>query len=266
MEASFPMSFERWEKKARPVDLSASRITFLSDAHLGATIRSAQPRDDALRSFLEELPEKTDRIVFLGDMFDFWIEYDGWIRPELRPFVHVLEALSYAGVRLDYVPGNHDFSIESVLKKTCNVTIHPPCIEFRLFGKRFFASHGDRLTDTGCHHRILRRILWHPANLRLYKRLPRSSAIRLALWFSALSRNSKDCATQIHSSDAMRRIGLSLLQSGYDGVVLAHTHMADTTQWNGGQYCNTGQWLHRYTYVTLDRQGLMLHEFFPHPK
>ncbi|MEW6258447.1 MAG: hypothetical protein AB1547_00920, partial [Thermodesulfobacteriota bacterium] len=68
------MSFEHWEKQARLVDLSASRITFLSDAHLGATIRSAQPRDDALRSFLEELPEKTDRIVFLGDMFDFWIE------------------------------------------------------------------------------------------------------------------------------------------------------------------------------------------------
>ena len=264
MEASSLMSFERWEKKVQPVDLAASRITFLSDAHLGATIRGAQLREDALRSFFEDLPEKTDRIVFLGDMFDFWIEYDGWIRPELRFFVHALEVLFHTGIRLDYVPGNHDFSVEAALKRTCNVTIHPPCIEFRLFGKRFFASHGDRLTDTARHHRILRRMLWHPGNLRLYKRLSRSTAIRLALWFSALSRNAKDDATQVRSSKIMREIGLSLLRNGYDGVILAHTHKADTLRWNGRQYCNTGQWLHRYTYVTLDRNGLMLHEFHPH--
>ncbi len=258
------MSFERWEKKARPVDLSASRITFLSDAHLGASIQGAQLREEALRSFLGRLPGKTDRIVFLGDMFDFWIEYDGWIRPELRPFLQVLQTLSHAGIRLDYVPGNHDFSIESELKRTCNVTIHPPCIEFSLFGKRFFASHGDRLTDTGAHHRILRHILWHPGNLRLYKRLPRTSAIRLALWFSALSRNAKKNGTQMRSAKTMRNIGLSLLRSGYDGVILAHTHMPDAARCNGGQFCNTGQWLRRYTYVTLDRHGLMLHEFFPY--
>lgn len=258
------MSFERWEKMVQPVDLAASRITFLSDAHLGATIRGAELREDAFRSFLEDLPGKTDRIVFLGDMFDFWIEYDGWIRPELRFFVQALKNLSRAEILLDYVPGNHDFSIEAELKRICKVTIHPPCIEFRLFGKRFFASHGDRLADTAWHHRILRHILWHRRNLRLYKRLPRSTAIRLALWFSSLSRNSKDDAILMRSSDTMRHIGLSLLRSGYDGAILAHTHKPDAARWNGRQYCNTGQWLCRYTYVTLDRGGLMLHEFLPH--
>uniref|UniRef100_A0A7C4RSR8 Calcineurin-like phosphoesterase domain-containing protein n=1 Tax=Desulfatirhabdium butyrativorans TaxID=340467 RepID=A0A7C4RSR8_9BACT len=68
----------------------------------------------------------------------------------------------------------------------------------------------------------------------------------------------------MRSSKIMREIGLSLLRNGYDGVILAHTHKADTVRWNGRQYCNTGQWLHRYTYVTLDRNGLMLHEFHPH--
>jgi UDP-2,3-diacylglucosamine hydrolase len=241
--------------------MKRERFVFLSDAHLGANIAGAQHRDKVLLNFLCSLVGKVDRVFFLGDMFDFWIEYGQWIRPEYRAFVNTLKYLSQAGIVLDYVPGNHDFSLGHVLFQQTGMKRHPPCAEILLGNRRLLISHGDRLCNRDWLHRFIRLILWNPSCHQCWKIIPREIGIRIALFVSALSRLLHHTNRNRKSKEKMGRIGTALMNCGYDLVILGHSHFPDMMTFNDKQYCNTGQWIHTYTYVILDEGKLYLKEY-----
>lgn len=241
--------------------MKSERFVFLSDAHLGAKISGAQHRNRVLLNFLCSLVGKADRIFFLGDMFDFWMEYGQWIRPEYSAFVYTLKYLSKAGIILDYVPGNHDFSLGHVLFEETGMKLHPPCAEISLGNKRLFISHGDRLCDRDRFHHFIRLMLWNPFCHQCWKIIPREIGIRIALFVSAFSRLLHHTNLNRKSKEKMRRIGTALIDCGYDLVILGHSHFPDMMTIGDKQYCNTGQWIFYYTYVILDEGKLYLKEY-----
>lgn len=241
--------------------MKSDRFVFLSDAHLGADISGAQHRDKVLQNFLCSLVGRVDRVFFLGDMFDFWIEYGQWIRPEFREFVNTLKYLSHAGIVLDYVPGNHDFSLGQALFHETGMRLHPPYAEISLGNRKLFISHGDRLCNRGWLHRYIRLILWNPFCHQCWKIIPRKIGIRIALFVSAFSRLLHHTNRNRKSKDKMGRLGTSLLDCGYDLVILGHSHFPDMITIDDKQYCNTGQWLYTYTYVILDEGKLYLKDY-----
>lgn len=243
--------------------MKGNRYVFLSDAHLGTTIPGAQLRDRFLNAFLHSLVGKVDRIFFLGDMFDFWIEYDQWIRPEFHSFVETLKDLASSGIILDYIPGNHDFSLGPFLFQETGMLLHPHCVEMSLANKRLFLAHGDRLSSQGPATRFIRSALWNASCHKCYKFIPRQAGIKIALFFSAVSRLLHQTGLIHNSRERLRKIGIDLMNSGYDMVILGHSHFPEIITRGGRQYCNTGQWIYRHTYVTFDKSGLVLREYAP---
>ena len=49
-------------------------LYFITDAHLGAGADSIE-REKQLCRLLDEIAPKAHKVVFLGDMFDFWFTY-----------------------------------------------------------------------------------------------------------------------------------------------------------------------------------------------
>ena len=90
--------------------MSKNKIYFISDAHLGAPKSNRPPhiQEDALIDFLQCIREDAEALYIVGDLFDFWFEYHSVIPAHGARVVFELYNLIQSGVRVIYIPGNHD--------------------------------------------------------------------------------------------------------------------------------------------------------------
>jgi len=72
----------------------------------------------------EKVKVDGDRLVILGDLFDFWFEYKHAIPKDHHEVLFLLRDLVKHGIRVDYVSGNHDFWMDDYFEKQIGVTLH----------------------------------------------------------------------------------------------------------------------------------------------
>ena len=114
-----------------------SRCLFLSDLHLGA--RGARP--DKILEFLRG--HEAETIFLVGDIFDIWNSRPVW-GPEHDRIVALLLDRARAGVRIVYLPGNHDpveHSIDSSWAGLIEITDR--MLHTAADGRRYLVVHGD---------------------------------------------------------------------------------------------------------------------------
>ncbi|HFE51918.1 MAG TPA: UDP-2,3-diacylglucosamine diphosphatase [Bacteroidetes bacterium] len=233
---------------ARP----AERVFFISDAHLGAADpeREAHKTEHLIR-FLDHLDPAADRLIIVGDLFDFWFEYRYVIPSRYFRVLSRLQLLVERGMRVDYVPGNHDFWVRDFLPTTLGVQVHRPSLDARLLGRRLFVLHGDGLRRDDYGYRFLKKVLQNPINIALFRWLHPDIAYGLAHFFAELSRKQKgEPYQEVDDSDYIE-FGQQKLREGYDVVVLAHTHKARLLKLESGVFLNPGEWLEGYTFGEL---------------
>ena len=114
----------------------------ISDVHL---VGRNDPTQDALVALLDGLD--TPELVILGDLFHFWWGFPGVIDVEFTPTVAALHRLARRGVRLRFVPGNHDFAIGETLRGMLGLEVAPR-LDLTLGGRRFVLVHGDEADTT----------------------------------------------------------------------------------------------------------------------
>ena len=120
------------------------RTLFLSDIHLG--FRHARVRE--LNEFLQQVD--TERIVLVGDIVDalslarraFWTA-------EHTLAVRTLLARQRAGVRLVYIPGNHDASLAMLAQMLQGqFEVHREWVHRTARGERLLVLHGDQFAPS----------------------------------------------------------------------------------------------------------------------
>ena len=79
----------------------------MADAHLKGL---SDPEQKVVTSFFNSL-SGIDRLVILGDLFDFWADSNKVALREYKPVLDSLKALVDRGVALTYIEGNHDFNM-----------------------------------------------------------------------------------------------------------------------------------------------------------
>jgi UDP-2,3-diacylglucosamine hydrolase len=62
---------------------------FISDAHL---CEHEQDRQEILIRFLDEKRDQMEALVILGDLFDFWFGFRGYVDPAYRPLCDTLRS------------------------------------------------------------------------------------------------------------------------------------------------------------------------------
>ncbi len=236
---------------------------FISDAHLGSDIPGCGDREEVLLSFLREIAPRAEYLFIVGDLFDFWIEYRRAIRPDYFRILAELHRLSRSGTKIHYCMGNHDFAIGHFIEDTIGITIYPDGFQGELQGKRLYVTHGDELRCSDRSNLFLRRLLRNPVLQFCYKVLHPNIGVPLGELFSRLSRKH----LQIHASEEIleeyRRAAGRLLDTGYDIFIAGHTHLPELRYLVNGIYCNTGNWISRYSFAMLEDGEIGLWRYLP---
>ena len=95
----------------------AENIIFFSDAHLGnQPYRFEKEREEVLISFIQQIAKKTKNIFILGDLFDFWFEYNSSIYKRYIRILSELMNFTDNNIKVHYLVGNHDFWMKNLFK------------------------------------------------------------------------------------------------------------------------------------------------------
>jgi len=221
---------------------TTARTLFLSDLHLG--FRHARVRE--LNEFLAGV--EAERIVLVGDIVDalslarraFWTAAHTQV-------LRTLLARQRAGVRLVYIPGNHDASLAMLAQMLQGqFEVHREWVHRTARGERLLVMHGDQLDpDMPC-PRWLSRVgdVLHGMTVMLNHRV-NNLRRRVGLPYWPLTEALKlGIGTSRRYIEQFERLAAEYARvRGYDGVVCGHIHRANLTRLGGTLYGNTGDWV-----------------------
>ncbi len=225
---------------------------FVSDAH----IRTDQS-DRARRfiRFLNDMKHSFTDLYILGDLFEFWFEYDVVVPKNYFRVLATLHTLIQEGKTLHYVLGNHEVMIgDFLLNFGFRLYHHETVLE--IDGRQVLIDHGHRV-DQRLWSAFWTELLNSPVNRALYRFLHPDIGVFMAQGIAHLSRRQKRSAVirSILENYARRR----LREPDVDIVLLAHSHQPVIQEpWPGKFYVNTGDWINHFSYAVIDRGKVSL--------
>jgi UDP-2,3-diacylglucosamine hydrolase len=230
-------------------------IFFISDAHLGSGENSDKQTEKELLDFFHYVKRQADELYIVGDLFDFWFEYRSVVPRHYFNILSALKSLVANGINIGFITGNHDFWVDDFFRKDLGICIYKNPLKLEIDGHMLYLAHGDGLAKKDTGYRLLKRVLRHPLNIRLYRLLHPDIAFRLAHFFSRTSRNYKELKDV---DEEYIQYARSLFHEGFDFVILAHTHRPQIYREGKQTYINTGDWLNHFTYAKLEKGHLSL--------
>ncbi len=218
-------------------------VYFFSDVHLGLGSReNERSREQLLLRFFEAIAPDCERLVIVGDLFDYWFEYSTVTPKYYFRILAALASFRERGVSIDYLMGNHDFGHQDFFEKELDIPIHHTDISLTLGDKKFYIAHGDgkAYNDTG--YLILRAILRNKISIKLFQWIHPDIGIWLASGSSHASRTYTD-EKNYSKRDGLQDFAEKKISEGYDYVIMGHRHHAMVKDFEGGTYINLGHWL-----------------------
>ncbi len=222
------------------------RAIFISDIHLGTKGCKA----DFLLDFLKHC--ESEHLFLVGDIVDGWRLKRSWYWPQAHnDVVQKLLRKARKGVKVVYVPGNHD----EPFRDYCGVhfggvEVLPDAIYETPEGKRYLITHGDAFDGIVRYHR------W----LALLGDWAYGTALTVNTWVNRIRRRlgfsywSLSAYLKLKVKNAVQFIGdferavaEEARRRGVDGVICGHIHHAEMRDIDGVLYMNDGDWVESCT-------------------
>jgi len=226
------------------------KVYFIADAHLGATcVPQTRENEKHLVAWLDSVKESASAIYMLGDMFDFWFEYEYVVPAGFTRFLGKLSELSDAGVELHFYTGNHDIWTFNYLEKEIGVKMHRKEDVMEIMGKKFFLAHGDGLGDPSIKFKILRTFFHSHICQRLFALLHPHIAMSIGLYWSGKSRKKKENKFSFYFGEDKEH--LVQFAKKYDGesvdyFIFGHRHIMLDKTFDGRRVVILGDWINQY--------------------
>ncbi len=238
------------------------RALFLADAHL---CKPSDPNYRTLLTFLDEQCGKTDLLILLGDIFEFWIGKESVVDDYL-PLIETFERMYQQGTRLIYVEGNHDFHLGPVFTRRLNCQVLPDGGTIDLDGKKIFLSHGDLANPEDTGYRRLRKLLRSSLIRSLIRILPNSLLMTIANRAGYESRRSAgDKSSRWPAREILKPYAETILASGHQAVVTGHYHQPFHEKLGDGELIALGDWITQYSYAVYEDHAFTLCSYKPKP-
>lgn len=232
------------------MDLPGYNTLILSDLHLGAETSHAREATRVLKE------NRFERLILLGDIFadlnfarltkDHW-KFLGYIRKLSNP---------KRDIEVVWVEGNHDHGLTNVMSHLVGVPVYLH-YAWKYGGLRHVAIHGHQFDGFHVNNVRLSR-LGSSLYLKLQKLDFKSKPIVRLMdrldtrWLRMSSKVSAGALRYARLHDAER-------------IFCGHTHEALHVEEDGIHYYNSGGWVDsRLTYLSVDEQGVQIHEFNQH--
>ncbi len=160
---------------------------FVSDVHLGLQVSDPAGRERRFVSFLKGLPEDTDALYLMGDIWDFWYEYRDVVPKGYVRVLAALQDLMDRGVKVFFFQGNHDVWTYSYFEELGMKRLVQPYVT-EIGGRRFCLGHGDGLGPVPSGYRFLRGVFHNRVLQFLFSTLHPWIAFRLGNGWSRHNR------------------------------------------------------------------------------
>ena len=238
------------KRKLRP------RTVWISDMHLGTSGCNAE----LLLDFLKSVQPET--LYLVGDIIDGWRLKRGWYWPPLHnDIVRRVLKLAHKGVRVVYVPGNHDEALRDFTGLNFGgVEVVPEAIHVTADGRRLLVLHGDEFDGVVLYARWLAFLGDRAYALLLHANVAFNAVRRrfgLPYWsLSAhIKKKVKNAVAFISSFE--EAVAHAARDRGVDGVVCGHIHSAEIREFGGVTYYNDGDWVESCTALVEHPDGTM---------
>lgn len=130
---------------------------FVSDVHLGLQVKDPADRERRFVDFLLSLPENTEALYMLGDIWDFWYEYRDVVPKGYVRVFAALQSLMDRGVRVYFFQGNHDVWTYGYFEELGMIRLEQPYL-VDIGDETFCLGHGDGLGPVPAGYRFLRGV------------------------------------------------------------------------------------------------------------
>lgn len=241
------------------------KTLLFSDVHLKVA-EAERPHREAFAAFLRRFsPDEFDRVICLGDLFDFWFEYRHVIFSKYFDILRVFADLRDAGVELHLVCGNHDFWAGRFLETEIGFQVHRDAVRLPFGGKSAYLVHGDGVNPRDWSYRAFKRVARNRLVVGGFRLLHPDAAMGLAQAVSRCSRALKLLKRPRVNpeAEALRAHARRLLADGtVDIVACGHAHAPECTPFPSpdgmGIYVNTGDWMRHRSHVVWDGEAFDL--------
>lgn len=245
---------------------SGKKIYFASDFHLGApNSKESLVRERKIVEWLEHIKKDASAIFLVGDVFDFWFEYENVIPKGFIRFQGKLAELSDHGVPIFLFTGNHDLWYTDYFEKELSIQIFKNPIRAEIAGKDFFIGHGDGLGDGDHFFKFVKKIFVSRLPKWLFKWLHPDIGISIAKFWSGSSREGKGIEDEkfLGDDEILLNYCKQIEQKDHhDFYIFGHRHLAlEMKVSNQSTYFNLGEWFKANTYLEFDGEKATLCHF-----
>ncbi len=215
---------------------------------------------EKLHKFFKIVAAKGEKLIILGDFFDFWFDYKTVCLTEYFEILCELKNVSSAGVEILFFGGNHDWwaSEKGILGRDIDMKIYkkPAILEF--YGKQFFLGHGDGIAGSDWGYRnILRPILRNRISIFLFRLIPAEWARSIAKMVSSANKLYINEVTPEFEKE-YEDFAKNKISEGIDFVILGHIHKPQINVFSDGVYAHTGDFFEHFSYLVFDSANLEL--------
>ena len=245
--------------------MTKDKIYFASDFHLGTPNRvESHKREKQIVQWLTEIEKDAKAIYLVGDIFDFWFEYNKVVPKGFVRLLGKIASITDNGTPVHLFVGNHDLWMKDYLETEIGVSIHHEKIIIQDGNKKILIGHGDGLGDGDYFYKILKKIFISKICQWIFARFHPNFAFTLAHTWSKNSRKSGDQA-KFSSKEKEILFGYCQKQQKINPVdyyVFGHRHLPLELEIDHkATYINLGEWISQKTYGVLEKGILKLETY-----
>ena len=241
------------------------KIYFASDFHLGAPDKNKSlEREKIIIHWLDYIKNDAQKLFLLGDIFDFWYEWNNVVPKGFVRFLNKLSELKDSGIDVIFFTGNHDLWAYDYLNSEFGIEIIREPKLFKINDLEIFIGHGDGLGPKDYKYKILKKIFTSKIIQFLFSNFLHPD---FAIWLGkkwSLSRNAYNRNVKfMHEDEWLVQFCREKLKTiNPDYFIFGHRHCETFYPLNQKTtYINTGVWFKNCPYAVMENGKIVLKYF-----
>lgn len=243
------------------------KVYFASDNHLGApNKKDSLVREQKFVQWLDEIKADAAMIILVGDLFDFWFEYQTVVPKGFVRVLGKLAEISDSGIPIHFFVGNHDLWMNGYFEEELNIPVYHKPKEFTFNNTTFFVGHGDGLGPGDKGYKRMKRVFTNQVAKWFFRWLHPDVGVTLAQYLSVKNKlisGDEDVKFLGEEKEWLVQYSKRKLETKpYDYFIFGHRHLPMTIKLNHtATYVNLGDWIIYYTYAVFDGTALELKKY-----
>ncbi len=242
------------------------KLYFASDFHLGIPNKEESlSRETKIIEWLEQISKDASAIFLVGDLFDFWFEYETVIPKGFVRFQAKLAQLTEKNIRIFIFTGNHDMWMSDYFHEELGVYVIHDHISISVRDKKLFIGHGDGLGPGDTVFKLIKKVFKNSFFRWLFRWIHPDIGVRFAVFWSKRSRLAKGDFDEKFEDDKERLWQYCKklnAEEPHDYFVFGHRHLPlELPVSEKSTYFNLGEWVSQYHYLEFDGEKATLKVF-----